>query len=1396
MILSSFQQSAYAQTEKKEKYKITLWSRSFTPEPGIKPLLRENLMAKFARKEKQHVIIQFTELPNRAVRQRLQTKGIRLLSYIGGNAYYSVVGLPEALEFETLTAKRDPVLSLVRWMGQIMAADRAAPNVLAGKFGDWAKNRDGTVKIRVVFFKDIASADQIKILRRYTDKSKKHSPNIWQLSIKTEKIKSLITEDGVRWIEQEPPPYEPVNDTTRNLIGVDVVQDFDLLSQTYNGYSGNGIQVMVRDTGIDAHDDFQGRLLASSPIGINHGTHVAGIIGSSGVRSDMNDDNSNPNGGTPFQWRGMAPRVELVGYTMGWDTVTYNNAMTTYGVDISNHSHTQFGDTGYNTDSESVDNVVRDNSLYVVSAAGNNGLIENNGIPLTGYFSITCSLAKNALSLGNYNTATSLRWRSSSMGPTFDGRIKPDVMAPGRSIKSTVFNNAYGFNTGTSMASPCAAGVIALMLEAFWDTYGADNPRPLFSTMKAILIQTAQDLIQNPNQPGEPDCPDFIGSNAQPPFFHAGPDWATGYGLINAETAVAMINNKSLYLQDEIDDIGDTDEFPIYVPPGTPEIKVTLVWDDAPGPTTTPDTSLKLINDLNLRLIDPDDTEYYPWVLNPLDPADDGDIDPADMVAATQGEDHINNVEQVQVINPTSGIWKVRVDETGIPEPTQSYSLASNLAFTRRNVAAVQVIDRTGSMSTYGYIEPAKEKAKLFIDLMQPDEQVGVVSFATSCGSVTTTSSVDYPLTIISASETEKTEAKSSVDALVAQGCTPIGEGMQLGQQELDNATPGFKPAMILLSDGFENSTPDVPTVLPTIPDDTDIYTIALGTTVDATLLQNIATTTEGEYYNSPTIEDLQEIYLQLHGALLSCDVLAFEEGELSAGEVEEKEFEVDSLTKEATFVATWLRTADNLTVELYDPNNNPVNASSSVTIYSDNTYRAYRVKIPKPGKWRLKLTGTSVTSPQVNYVASGVVESKLHLSILPHLIKFLTGDRVLLAVRLEASGKPILNSQVKVIVDRPLYWAGNILANPRRYGYFSQDKITKAAGSTEFTSTDSSTPAAAKFYKIVRQSKKNLLDRERFEIALYDDGRHGDEKEGDGIYANYLTKTTIGGDYNFTVSASCSDGSTNTTREMLFSSFNAIKIDAEYSVVDVDLIRLLWGDKGLYYNYNVKIAPKDKFGNYLGPGRPIILKIIYPSGHKQQLTTKDNIDGTYTNEIVLAESDVKAGAKLVIDVDGKTFTTVEKLPTLGKWSISLLGGYTFPVGNFNTNYKSSYMFGLNLNYHFTPQWSLVGFLGYNHFKAAHPVIPNTHWWNVSANLKYAFTTNLFYPFRPYVNGGAGIYIPENGNVKPGVNLGWGLNFSFNANWSAELAADYHHVFASGSPTGFFVTIAGLIYRF
>jgi hypothetical protein len=120
-------------------------------------------------------------------------------------------------------------------------------------------------------------------------------------------------------------------------------------------------------------------------------------------------------------------------------------------------------------------------------------------------------------------------------------------------------------------------------------------------------------------------------------------------------------------------------------------------------------------------------------------------------------------------------------------------------------------------------------------------------------------------------------------------------------------------------------------------------------------------------------------------------------------------------------------------------------------------------------------------------------------------------------------------------------------------------------------------------------------------------------------------------------------------------------------------------------------------------------------------------------------------------------------------------------------------MFGFDIDYHFTPQWSVVALLGFNHFRGKEVVERNFHWWNLSLNWKFEFNTN---PLRPYINAGGGIYIPKTGSVEPGVNVGAGFDFSVKPGLIIEWGANFHNIFTGGSGTRFYAFHAGVIFRF
>jgi hypothetical protein len=91
---------------------------------------------------------------------------------------------------------------------------------------------------------------------------------------------------------------------------------------------------------------------------------------------------------------------------------------------------------------------------------------------------------------------------------------------------------------------------------------------------------------------------------------------------------------------------------------GTEPLRATLCWTDPNGPLldeSVDPTNLMLINDLDLRIIGPGGTNYYPWVLNPADPD----------AAATAGDNFRDNVEQVVIANPGLGTYTLQITHEG-----------------------------------------------------------------------------------------------------------------------------------------------------------------------------------------------------------------------------------------------------------------------------------------------------------------------------------------------------------------------------------------------------------------------------------------------------------------------------------------------------------------------------------------------------------------------------------------------------------------------------------------------------------------------------------------------------------------------------------------------------------
>jgi subtilisin family serine protease len=672
--LFSYPLSSLAQTPENTP-SIKLLSRTIVPNAGVvekaQAVNSTGLTA-----PPNHVLIQFYQLPGENERAELAAAGIKLLDYVPDNAWFAAV--------DTEIDLNRPPFDLIRWAGPILPQDKISPALSSGRVADWSLESDGSVKLSILFFNDVEKEEINTLLARYQadylsdDGRTGYVARFSGNSV----IADLAREDIVQWIDNGPSPVIPRDISTQNRLlksvpKNDVARDItrvNALQTAVPTANGTGVRLGVFDGGVDpAHPDFTGRLTVhpnhSSPAE-QHGTHVAGTMAGDGR-------NSAANNGTANQWRGVATAAQIFSYDNNTNNAQQNyfqshqGAIVTDTIDISSNSWggnftSQNCNTHniYSTDSRNMDLIVTGeayNRGIVVSVAASNfrdGTSDNpndpvpnpicnfNGAPdFINYTSLSdLGSAKNILSVGaTQKNATDQMGDFSSWGPTRDGRLKPDIVAPGVEITSTAPGGGYVSLSGTSMATPHISGIAALVIQRYRTVFNTQTLQP--ATVRAILIQTARDL------------------QANHVYYTPGPDFASGYGIADAEAAYnAIVSNRVL---ERTIANGATDQLTINVAANQAEFKVTLAWDD---PAAALNVATQLVNNLDLELVAPNGDIQRPWVLDPNNPAN----------AATRGVDNLNNEEQVQVQNPAVGSWQLRMRGTSVPTGPQRFSLVSN----------------------------------------------------------------------------------------------------------------------------------------------------------------------------------------------------------------------------------------------------------------------------------------------------------------------------------------------------------------------------------------------------------------------------------------------------------------------------------------------------------------------------------------------------------------------------------------------------------------------------------------------------------------------------------------------------------------------------------------------
>ena len=489
-------------------------------------------------------------------------------------------------------------------------------------------------------------------------------------------VGELAARGDVRWIERYA-PAKLLNDVAVNPGLLNVRKAW----AAPHGLTGAGQIITIADSGLDTGStntvmaDFQGRvnLIRTMNGAYNrdikgHGTHVAGSLAGDGALSDGNI-------------RGVAYATTLnVWQIWGYDgslhfpdtlDEMFRPDQTNFPSYIFSGSWGYVGLDGVYTDCSSQydDWIWRHPDTLVVLAAGNNcnqkvvdpGSAKN---PL-------CVGASESLRLGlpyssHADNPAQISYFSSS-GLTADGRIKPDLCAPGTYILSTLSTQAasadldwgtysaskyYTYNGGTSMATPLVAGCAALVRQWLVERRGFAGTPPTAALMKAILTGGAHDLSRD------------AGTNVR----QAAPNMQEGWGRVDLGETLYP-SNRSVRLIDRISFAAGAERVWSVETTRAAPLDVQLAWIDYPA---TPQGGGGLINDLDL-VVSNRVTGTVWW---------GNDV---------AGGDRTNNVEGVRIAFASAGTYNVYVRGVAVSyDSTEGGAAALYMrgAF-RRGLAAV-----------------------------------------------------------------------------------------------------------------------------------------------------------------------------------------------------------------------------------------------------------------------------------------------------------------------------------------------------------------------------------------------------------------------------------------------------------------------------------------------------------------------------------------------------------------------------------------------------------------------------------------------------------------------------------------------------------------------------------
>jgi hypothetical protein len=672
------------------------------------------------------LLVQFDTLPDDRTRATLASAGLRPLLYIPDNAL-----LVRAIRADPPSSWRLPGL---RWSGPFLPAYKL-PAELDGALDGRVI---GMLDLRLLAAPDADMAALERGLGALGGgvlavREGLNGPAV-HVHLPGAALGAVLQRDDVLWVERLLAPAV-FNDRASGILGVAPAQrQFGWLKGAGQIVAvtdtGLDVQASVQS---NANPDFTaGRIArgfsknemlsgcsATDWSDLNgHGTHVAGTVLGSGARS--------PNG---LLFAGMAPEARLVVEAVSsggaeldclpFDT-SYLAKAYDAGARVQNASWgsptgiSQGGLTygAYTMDDQAIDDFLWSHKehLFVV-AAGNEGADRSPRDGVIDADSITSpGTAKNVLTVGSSESfrppvgvcaidvpenfcyaAFGLSGAPfgedpisdnvdgmaafSSRGPADDGRIKPEIVAPGTNIISAashhpsasyfrIYNADYAYDSGTSMSAPMLSGMAALVRQ--WLGQERQVTAPSAALVKALLLNGAADIT--PGQYG-------VGAQREVPA--AWPNNVEGWGRAALTDTVDLDGSGQIWFAEVSPGLvtGATTAYTLTIT-GSRSLRVTLAWTDYPGFAGAGKT---LVNDLDLEVQTPSGATIVGNMAAPL---------PSDCRDSATLADRCDNVESVELTAPVAGVYTIRVRGAAVPQGPQPFALVARRSAADTTLAA------------------------------------------------------------------------------------------------------------------------------------------------------------------------------------------------------------------------------------------------------------------------------------------------------------------------------------------------------------------------------------------------------------------------------------------------------------------------------------------------------------------------------------------------------------------------------------------------------------------------------------------------------------------------------------------------------------------------------------